>query len=208
MLKSKTWGGLWPGLGLMLATSLLLAACGGVGSDESQRAPVSEPVQAGTMAESAGEVETAVEELPVEEEPTAEAAVEAVAEEDLEVMPAEEKVLTETEDVAPTEMVETEPEPMSEETEMVETDESGTEMVGQDQVVESTEMKADGDEDMAAEVAETKPGPTEEQMQLLQSLKVLGSPAELHNEVWLNSEPLKLADLRGQVAIVEFWTFG
>ena len=50
--------------------------------------------------------------------------------------------------------------------------------------------------------------PIEEQLQLLTSLPLLGSPPELHNEVLLNSEPLQLADLRGKVVIVEFWTFG
>jgi hypothetical protein len=25
---------------------------------------------------------------------------------------------------------------------------------------------------------------------------------------WINSKPLKLKDLRGQVAVVHFWTFG
>jgi hypothetical protein len=61
---------------------------------------------------------------------------------------------------------------------------------------------------MSEEAVETAQGPTEEQMQLLEGLAVLGTPSELNNEVWLNSEPLKLADLRGKVAIVEFWTFG
>ena len=37
----------------------------------------------------------------------------------------------------------------------------------------------------------------------------LGSKApEITNKVWLNSEPLKLEDLRGKVVMVEFWTFG
>ncbi len=31
---------------------------------------------------------------------------------------------------------------------------------------------------------------------------------EISNPVWLNSEPLRLADLRGKVVMVEFWTFG
>lgn len=51
-------------------------------------------------------------------------------------------------------------------------------------------------------------GPTPEQQQLLAKLDILGRPPELFNEVWLNSEPLKLADLKGKVVLVEFWTFG
>ena len=51
-------------------------------------------------------------------------------------------------------------------------------------------------------------GPTEAQAQLLATLDNQGMPPELFNEVWLNSDPLKLADLHGKVVIVEFWTFG
>ena len=50
--------------------------------------------------------------------------------------------------------------------------------------------------------------PTEEQLELLASLQSHGPGPELHNDVWLNSEPLNLADLRGNVVMVEFWTFG
>ncbi|HMQ54571.1 MAG TPA: hypothetical protein PKE64_03295 [Anaerolineae bacterium] len=50
--------------------------------------------------------------------------------------------------------------------------------------------------------------PSPAQQQLLADLDVLGRPPELNNEVWLNSDPLKLADLQGQVVIVEFWTYG
>ena len=52
------------------------------------------------------------------------------------------------------------------------------------------------------------PRPTEAQQQLLASLPIIGTPPELNNEVWLNSDPLKLANLQGQVVIVEFWTYG
>lgn len=31
---------------------------------------------------------------------------------------------------------------------------------------------------------------------------------ELTNEVWINSRPLRLADLRGKVVLLEFWTYG
>lgn len=41
------------------------------------------------------------------------------------------------------------------------------------------------------------------------SLPDLGPAPELTNEVWLNVDaPLRLADLRGNVVIVEMWTFG
>jgi len=37
----------------------------------------------------------------------------------------------------------------------------------------------------------------------------LGEAPELTNDVWLNSEgPLWLADLRGQVVLLDMWTFG
>jgi len=36
-----------------------------------------------------------------------------------------------------------------------------------------------------------------------------GPAPELENEVWLNTDqPLRLADLRGQVVLIDMWTFG
>ncbi len=36
-----------------------------------------------------------------------------------------------------------------------------------------------------------------------------GQAPELTNETWLNTEaPLRLADLRGKVVLLEMWTFG
>ena len=35
-----------------------------------------------------------------------------------------------------------------------------------------------------------------------------GAAPELATGDWINSEPLKLKDLRGRVVLVEFWTFG
>lgn len=61
----------------------------------------------------------------------------------------------------------------------------------------------------SAPAAESSSGPvTPEQAALLAKLRPQGEAPELFNEVWLNSAPLKLADLRGQVVIVEFWTYG
>jgi hypothetical protein len=37
----------------------------------------------------------------------------------------------------------------------------------------------------------------------------LGPAPELSNETWLNTDqPLRLADLRGKVVLLEMWTFG
>ncbi|MEW6246494.1 MAG: redoxin domain-containing protein [Nitrospirota bacterium] len=37
----------------------------------------------------------------------------------------------------------------------------------------------------------------------------IGLPApEIANETWLNASPTRMADLRGKVVMVEFWTFG
>lgn len=49
--------------------------------------------------------------------------------------------------------------------------------------------------------------PTPEQLNLLKNLKSQGAAPELPNQVWLNSPLLKLADLRGKVVVVDFWTF-
>ena len=71
---------------------------------------------------------------------------------------------------------------------------------------------SDEPQDHTATVEESgealSPGPTAEQLELLAKLRPQGEAPELLNEVWLNSEPLKLADLRGKVVLVEFWTYG
>lgn len=61
-----------------------------------------------------------------------------------------------------------------------------------------------------AEVAvdESNNNLTADQQAVLRSLPDNGPAPELLNDLFLNSEPLTLADLRGQVVIVEFWTYG
>ena len=58
------------------------------------------------------------------------------------------------------------------------------------------------------EITEEAAGPTDEQQWVLDGLPSLGEAPELRNDVWLNSEPLRLADLRGQVVLLDMWTFG
>ena len=43
----------------------------------------------------------------------------------------------------------------------------------------------------------------------LASLPDLGPAPELTNDTWLNVDaPLRLADLRGKVVLIDMWTFG
>jgi hypothetical protein len=44
---------------------------------------------------------------------------------------------------------------------------------------------------------------------LLPQLDNQGLAPELTNDIWINTEqPLRLSDLRGQVVLLEMWTFG
>ena len=39
--------------------------------------------------------------------------------------------------------------------------------------------------------------------------RLIGKSApEINNEVWINSPALKMADLRGKVVLLQFWTYG
>ena len=57
--------------------------------------------------------------------------------------------------------------------------------------------------------AETSMPIETEQPQVNASLPDLGAAPELTNDTWLNVDaPLRLADLRGKVVIIDMWTFG
>ena len=43
---------------------------------------------------------------------------------------------------------------------------------------------------------------------LLRPAETAPAAPEVESPVWINSEPLRLADLRGKVVLVEFWTYG
>lgn len=50
---------------------------------------------------------------------------------------------------------------------------------------------------------------TQKEESYTSDLDDLGPAPELTNDVWLNSEaPLRLADLRGKVVLLDMWTFG
>ena len=50
---------------------------------------------------------------------------------------------------------------------------------------------------------------TDSAMSNLASLPDLGPAPELTNDTWLNVDaPLRLADLRGKVVLIDMWTFG
>ena len=64
----------------------------------------------------------------------------------------------------------------------------------------------------ASEPIPTSPIPLEQEptMEAGQvALPNLGPAPELQNEIWLNTDhPLRLADLRGSVVLIDMWTFG
>ena len=61
----------------------------------------------------------------------------------------------------------------------------------------------------ASQSATQRPAQVQSAMPKLASLPDLGPAPELINDTWLNVDsPLRLADLRGKVVMVEMWTFG
>ena len=51
--------------------------------------------------------------------------------------------------------------------------------------------------------------PQEDPLPAPDFVKDYGPAPELQNDIWLNTdEPLRLADLKGKVVLLEMWTFG
>jgi thiol-disulfide isomerase/thioredoxin len=168
---------------LAVGSMLLLAACSGAQASPIEAPAEVEVVQPAKAGMTANTDETMQEAETVVEEPVA-VVEDAVMEE-----PAAEETMAETK--------------------TGKTDTMTEEMVSVETEVVSEEVTTAGEEEaMPVEEIVADQGPTEVQQQLLASLPAKGVPPELSNEVWLNSDPLKLADLHGKVVIVEFWTFG
>lgn len=220
MLKSKL---------LLVSLVLGLAACSGV--ETGQPAPVEVEAARPVEAESGSTAAKPVVEAVVTEEaivkieepaaaepmaPTEKPAAAAVATEEAmakievaasdemiveaDMVEAEEPVMDDT--MAEESMVKVEA-PAVEEV-MAEAAETTDEMTETETLAEAAPVEGE----MMAQETMAEAGPTEAQAQLLAGLDNQGMPPELFNQVWLNSDPLKLADLHGKVVIVEFWTFG
>jgi thiol-disulfide isomerase/thioredoxin len=181
--------------------ALGLAACNG--AEASQPAPV----EAEAPAKAAQPV--AVEQPPVEAAAPESSMAEKPAETVEEVEPvAEESMVKAGEPAAAEEAMAAESMAKAGETmteaPMAKVEETAPEVEEAAAMAEAAPLE---EEAMKQEIM-TETGPTEAQKQLLAGLPSQGMPPELFNEVWLNSDPLKLADLHGKVVIVEFWTFG
>ena len=78
---------------------------------------------------------------------------------------------------------------------------------GQQAVNEGSSVQDEGEHTFPTET-QTPVSPTLEPA-MKPTLTNLGPAPELSNEVWINSVgPLRLADLRGKVVLLEMWTFG
>ena len=54
-----------------------------------------------------------------------------------------------------------------------------------------------------------EPAPVEPDQPLAAPSQNYGRAPEITNDVWLNTDaPIRIADQRGKVVLVEFWTFG
>jgi hypothetical protein len=74
--------------------------------------------------------------------------------------------------------------------------------------VGSTGSRPASQPEQPAELTAADPEITQTQ-ELEFNLENFGPAPELDNEVWLNTDhPLRLADLRGKVVILDMWTFG
>lgn len=179
----------------------LLSACSSAAASQ-QPAPVERAAPAVETQAEAVPVEAAAPESEMAEKPAADEAMVEVEE----AAPAADEAMAEVEAAEPVikeEMAEVEESAPAAEEAMAEAEAAP--------VVEEPAAMAEAapvEEETMIEAANvTTTSPTEEQTQLLATLGNQGMPPELYNEVWLNSSPLKLADLHGKVVIVEFWTF-
>lgn len=189
-----------------LSLLVLLSACNS--AQANQPAPVKDEAPAEAAAPA---TETQAEAPQVEV---------AAPKDEMAEKPAAEEVMAEVEEKAPAtaEVMTTVDKSMPVDDEvMAATDKSALavgEVMAKDKAAPAVEEAAMAEttpteeESMKQETTMTKTGPSAAQAQLLATLGNQGTPPELFNEVWLNSNPLKLADLHGKVVIVEFWTFG
>jgi thiol-disulfide isomerase/thioredoxin len=190
---------------LTLSLALLLAACSSAAA--SRPAPVKEaPAVEAVPAMETG-AEAAAPESEAMEKPAAVVAETAPMDEKPEAIVEEQAAAEEAAAVGGESMAEVEEAaPIGAEAEaMAKVEETGPQVKEAEAMVETAPVE---EETMKQAETMTQASPTEAQTQLLATLDNQGKPPELFNEVWLNSDPLKLADLHGKVVIVEFWTFG
>lgn len=75
--------------------------------------------------------------------------------------------------------------------------------------IQSAVMESDDGMEANEETSMADLAPTYDPIPLTVELQDLGSAPEITNDTWINADaPLRLADLRGKVVVVEFWTFG